>query len=61
MVHPPLRVEIGDTLSGTIKLRRQTANHRLLWVSMTLRHERAMSGQGLVQVGPERTLNWRID
>ena len=47
MVHPPLRVEIGDTLSGTIKLRRQTANHRLLWVSMTLRHERAMSGQGL--------------
>lgn len=57
LVHPPLLVEVGDTLEGIVKVARQKLNHRLLWVQLTLTHSRA----GVGQVGPERTLNFRID
>jgi hypothetical protein len=48
---------VGDTLEGIVKVARQKLNHRLLWVQLTLTHSRA----GVGQVGPERTLNFRID
>jgi len=57
MVHPPINVQVGDTLEGTVKLARQRLNHRLMWVQVTLTLNRA----GVGQVGPERTLNYRID
>lgn len=57
MVHPPMLVQVGDTLEGTVKLARQRLNHRLMWVQITLTHSRA----GVGQIGPERTLNYRID
>jgi len=57
MIHPPMRVEVGDTLEGTVKVARQKLNHRLLWVQVTLAHQRA----GVGQIGPERILNYRID
>jgi len=57
MIHPPMHVEVGDVLEGTVKLARQRLNHRLLWVQVTLTLQRA----GVGQVGPERTLNYRID
>ena len=57
IVHPPLRVEVGDTLEGTVKVARQKLNHRLLWVQVTVAQNRA----GVGQIGPERTLNYRID
>lgn len=43
-------------LEGTVKLARQRLNHRLMWVQLTVSLHRAG-----VQVGPERTLNYRID
>lgn len=57
MVHPPMHVEVGDTLEGTVKVARQKLNHRLLWVQVIVTLNRA----GVGQVGPERTLNYRID
>ena len=57
MVHPPMSVQVGDTLEGTVKCQRQRLNHRLMWVQLTLTLNRA----GVGQVGPERTLNYRID
>ena len=57
MVHPPIRVDVGDTLEGIVKVQRQRLNHRLLWVQITLSHHRA----GIGQIGPERVLNYRID
>jgi len=57
MVHPPMRVQAGDMLEGTVKLARQRLNHRLMWVQVTVVLNRA----GVGQVGPERTLNYRID
>jgi len=57
LIHPPMRVEVGDTLEGTVKVARQKLNHRLLWVQVTFSLNRA----GVGQVGPERTLNYRID
>ena len=57
MVHPPMNVQVGDTLEGTVKCARQRLNHRLMWVQLTLTLNRA----GVGQVGPERTLNYRID
>ena len=57
MVHPPMRVQVGDVLTGTVKLARQRLNHRLMWVQLTVCLHRA----GVGQVGPERTLNYRID
>ena len=56
-VHPPLDVEAGDALEGTVKVARQRLNHRLLWVSVTLVHTRP----GIGQIGPERNLNYRLD
>lgn len=56
-VHPPLNVEEGDYLEGTVKVARQRLNHRLLWVAVTMVHIRP----GIGQVGPERNLNYRID
>ena len=53
MVHPPMRVQVGDRLEGTVKLARQRLNHRLMWVQLTLSLDRP----GVGQVGPERTLN----
>jgi hypothetical protein len=53
LIHPPHRVEVGDTLEGTVKLSRQHLNHRLLWVQVTMTQNRA----GIGQIGPERTLN----
>jgi protein arginine N-methyltransferase 1 len=57
MVHPPIPVQVGDTLEGTVKLARQRLNHRLMWVQLTL----TLNRDGIGQVGPERTLNFRID
>jgi len=57
LIHPPMLVEVGDTLEGTVKVRRQRLNHRLLWVQVTFTHSRA----GVGQIGPERTMNYRID
>ena len=57
MVHPPIRVDVGDTLEGVVKVQRQRLNHRLLWVQITFSHHRA----GIGQIGPERVLNYRID
>ena len=57
MVHPPIPVQVGDTLEGTVKLARQRLNHRLMWVQLTL----TLNRPGIGQVGPERTLNFRID
>ena len=52
-----MHVEVGDTLEGTVKVARQKLNHRLLWVQVIVTLNRA----GVGQVGPERTLNYRID
>lgn len=57
MVHPPHQLEAGDELEGTVKVTRQKLNHRLLWVQVTFCILRDQVGQ----VGPERTLNYRID
>ena len=57
IVHPPLRVEAGDIVEGLVKVKRQRLNHRLLWLQVTMSLTRA----GIGQVGPERTLNFRID
>jgi len=57
MVHPPISVQVGDVVEGVVKIARQRLNHRLLWVQLTFTHSR----EGIGQVGPERTLNFRID
>jgi protein arginine N-methyltransferase 1 len=57
MVYPPIAVEAGDVIEGTVKLARQRLNHRLLWVQMVFTHRRP----GIGQIGEERTLNFRID
>ena len=49
-------VEVGDQITGTVKIARQKLNHRLLWVQVMLSHERAGA-----QIGDERTLNYRLD
>ena len=61
LVHPPLIVEVGDVIEGVVKVKRQRLNHRLLWVQIHLSHHRATPGAGKLQIGPERTLNFRID
>ena len=57
IVNPPEYVQAGDVLEGTVKLARQRLNHRLMWVQLTFSLNRPSVGQ----VGPERTLNFRID
>jgi len=57
MVHPPLAVQVADLIEGVVKIKRQRLNHRLLWVQLTITHMRP----GVGQIGPERTLNFRID
>jgi protein arginine N-methyltransferase 1 len=57
LLYPPLQVESGDVLEGVVKVARQKLNHRLLWVQITL----TLTRPGVGQVGPERTLNFRID
>ena len=52
-----MNVQAGDVLEGTVKLARQRLNHRLLWVQLTF----GLNRPGVGQVGPERTLNFRID
>lgn len=58
LLHPPQPAMAGDVLHGEITLGRQPENHRLLWLRMTLRHTRPMTGE---QVYPERTINYRVD
>ena len=57
LVSPGQAVQQGDVLEGAVSIRRQKQNHRLLWVQVTFTHSRA----GVGQIGPERTMNYRID
>jgi hypothetical protein len=58
LLHPPQPALAGDVLQGEFTLGRQPENHRLLWVRMTLRHTRPLTGE---QVYPDRILNYRVD
>jgi len=58
LLHPPQMALYGDLLHGDFTLGRQKENHRLLWIRMTLRHTRPMTGE---EVYPERTINYRVD
>jgi len=62
LVSPPQQVERGDVLAGCVTVRRQKQNHRLLWVQIRFTHSRAVGPeQAMVEIQPERTLNFRIE
>jgi len=62
LVSPPQPVEPGDVLEGCVCVRRQKQNHRLLWVQIRFTHSRAVGAEGeMIEVQPERTLNFRIE
>jgi len=49
-------------LEGCVCVRRQKQNHRLLWVQIRFTHSRAVGPDNeMIEVQPERTLNFRIE
>uniref|UniRef100_A0A6T8DAZ0 Protein arginine N-methyltransferase domain-containing protein n=1 Tax=Prymnesium polylepis TaxID=72548 RepID=A0A6T8DAZ0_9EUKA len=61
-VHPPLEVQAGDVIKGSIHLTRQRTNHRLLYLQVKFSVLRAgPNGPPAMPIAPERTCNFKID
>ena len=56
LIHPPMLVEVGDTLEGTVKVRRERLGPAALGAGH-FTHSRA----GIGQIAARRTMNYRID
>ena len=51
-----------QVIAGCVCVRRQKQNHRLLWVQIRFTHSRAVGPDNeMIEVQPERTLNFRIE